>query len=458
MPPKKVAMLVSNPCNPDYRVVKQAECLAHAGYEVRVFCVWEQDLGAPEFEQINSVTYVRREWKPQKALEVHYFGAQNCEVGVPGIHGRKRRGAARIGKPALPLPSLLVRCLRKPISQVLFNCFSIKRYRSYEIVFVSLVQEWAPDIIHSHDGVTLPAAAKSARHLGARLVFDSHELEAHRNPPLTWSQRKQVERMERAYLVRADRVITVSQCISDYLAAKYRIRRPEVIFNTPEASQKTMQPRWGGIDRSDVRSELKLDLHKFLFVYTGRVTFNRGLELAIKALSKLQGFQDPNKCFDSDYHLAVVGAVQKGYDGHLQQLAAACGVSQQVHFLPPVAPQQVASYIEAANASIIPIMPVTLSYNFAMPNKLFEAMLAGLPIIGSDLIEMGTFIRNNGLGLTYTSDKINDCVSTMKTLITHFARFHRSLDRQHELAKTYSWEAQTPILLSLYNYLTTSKP
>lgn len=71
--PKRIAMLVSNPCSPDFRVNKQAESLARAGYEVRVFCTWKPGLGIPTFEKINGVTYVRREWNPMKILRSLYL-------------------------------------------------------------------------------------------------------------------------------------------------------------------------------------------------------------------------------------------------------------------------------------------------------------------------------------------------------------------------------------------------
>ena len=61
-------MMVSNPCNPDYRVVKEAESLAAAGYEVRVFCTWKPKLGLPMRETINGVTYERYEWNPLRIL------------------------------------------------------------------------------------------------------------------------------------------------------------------------------------------------------------------------------------------------------------------------------------------------------------------------------------------------------------------------------------------------------
>ncbi len=73
-PRARIAMMVSNPCSPDFRVNKQAESLAKAGYEVRVFCTWKPGLGIPVHEIINGVTYVRREWNPMKLLKMRYLG------------------------------------------------------------------------------------------------------------------------------------------------------------------------------------------------------------------------------------------------------------------------------------------------------------------------------------------------------------------------------------------------
>lgn len=54
---KKIAFLLPNPCNPDFRVIKHAEAFAHAGYDVRLYCRWAEHL--PYGEIINGVTYIR---------------------------------------------------------------------------------------------------------------------------------------------------------------------------------------------------------------------------------------------------------------------------------------------------------------------------------------------------------------------------------------------------------------
>ncbi|MDB4558947.1 hypothetical protein N9Z87_01760 [Amylibacter sp.] len=71
---KRIVMLVSNPCNPDYRVTKEAESLAKAGYSVYILATWSPKLGIPINEIINGVTYLRYEWNVLKILRMQFLG------------------------------------------------------------------------------------------------------------------------------------------------------------------------------------------------------------------------------------------------------------------------------------------------------------------------------------------------------------------------------------------------
>lgn len=346
--------------------------------------------------------------------------------------------------------SLPRRIFNRALRPLMVRSYSFLTYRTYDMTFGQVLRDFRPDVIHAHDGVTFPTAARVAEEVGAKLILDNHELEAHRSPPLSALKRRQVESMERRVLPKADRTMTVTELAADYLASTYKIKRPVVVFNAPPARPGPAGKRWDVADREDVRSDLRLHPRDFLFVYTGNITLNRGLELAIIALSRLQGFSDPNGRFRR-YRLAVVGKPQSEQDEVIRDLAATYGVP--LHILEPVAPHRVASYISTANASIIPIMPVTLSYEYAMPNKLFEAMLSGNPIIASDLLEMGPFIHDNRLGLTYSADDPDDCAEKMMDLIARFPEFERSPERQRELEQAYAWEAQEQKLLEIYRDL-----
>lgn len=55
---KRIAILLPNPCNPDFRVIKQAETYAKAGHDVRIYCRGGTE--TPEVEKVNGVIYVRQ--------------------------------------------------------------------------------------------------------------------------------------------------------------------------------------------------------------------------------------------------------------------------------------------------------------------------------------------------------------------------------------------------------------
>lgn len=71
---KRVAMVVPNMCDPDYRVIKEAETLAAAGMEVRIYCIWKPGVGLPVREVLNGVTYIRREWNVVALIKNKLFG------------------------------------------------------------------------------------------------------------------------------------------------------------------------------------------------------------------------------------------------------------------------------------------------------------------------------------------------------------------------------------------------
>ncbi len=324
---------------------------------------------------------------------------------------------------------------------------------SLRMVFREEMAAWRPDVVHAHDGIALPLASKVSQDCGAKLVFDSHELETHRNPPLSRIRKLQVRHLERKYLPRADEIFTVGVKIAKYLEANYRISRPVVLYNSPRAKPNPMSERWDTPDRTNLREELRIRRNGFLLVHTGNVTFNRGIEQAVIGLSKAVSDPAFKTAFPGGVHLALVGNSVPQVVARIEQLHKRYGECIALHFVKPVAANRIVEYISTADASISAGVPLVLSYEFGMPNKLFEAVMAGLPMIASDLVEMKRFIAENQLGISYQADDTDKLAEAFTELALNFERYRTAPDRLDQLRRKFSWEAQEIKLLQSYNQL-----
>jgi glycosyltransferase involved in cell wall biosynthesis len=113
----------------------------------------------------------------------------------------------------------------------------------------------------------------------------------------------------------------------------------------------------------------------------------RGLEEMIEALPLLPGLQ-----------LRAIGPGATGYRSSLLERAARLGVADQVDLPGPVAPDDVQAALAGATFGLCLIQPICRSYELSLPNKLFEYVAAGLPILASDLPVIAEVVRGSRLG------------------------------------------------------------
>lgn len=297
--------------------------------------------------------------------------------------------------------------------------------------------EWRPDVVHAHDLNTLPAAARVARRLGARLVYDSHELWRHRN---RHGELRPVGRMvdavmERSLVRRADAVITVSPSIADWMARHYRLaRRPWVVRNIPSRRGQDCRP-----PETSLRALPDLG-DKRLLLYTGRITGARGLEEAVEALPLLP----------DDVVLVMLGYGDATFLGGLLERVEALGVQERVRVVPAVEPDQVATVAAEADVALVAIQPNCLSYRFSLPNKLFEAVQAGLPVAATDLPDIGALVREHGLGTLFAPSDPRALAAAVLEVMANGSRMRAAV---RTAGLELCWERERERLLELYREL-----
>jgi glycosyltransferase involved in cell wall biosynthesis len=258
-----------------------------------------------------------------------------------------------------------------------------------------------PEVLHAHDLDTVLPSLAAARSARLPLVYDDHEasqLDKLPNyvPNDVRGVKKAVLRAGLAYLQikgralerRVRRVgvaglITVSGALADDLVRRFGGPRPVVLRNCPP--YRTVQ-------RTDaLRRRIGAYPDDRLILYHGTVTEGCGVETAIRAM----------KTLGRGHVLAVLGWAWR--QDLLEQLAESEGVADRVKFVPGVPEDEMYDLVASADVGVIPTEPNTVGNTYGIPNKLFESLMAGTPVVASDVPEVGAIVRRTGAGVLYPS-------------------------------------------------------
>jgi glycosyltransferase involved in cell wall biosynthesis len=296
------------------------------------------------------------------------------------------------------------------------------------------------DVWHAHDFNTLGLAAALARRHGGSLVYDAHEIfaEAGATSALPSIVRWAIRNREREWAREADAVLTVNDSLADHLGAEFGMNLT-VVRNC--ALVPTAVP-------SPLRHRLGLAPSDRLAIYHGSVTQGRGLEQLVASMS--------------DSRLATTHLAIMGY-GHLrpriQQLAAASAARDRITFLPPVPPSEVTSWVAGADVAVMPIEPTTLNHRLSSPNKLFEAIAAGVPVVGPDFVEFRRFVlksAHGALGRLHASHDAGSIAGAVDDLLSLAPAQRRAMRaRCRAASRQWNWRAEARMLRDVYAGLVT---
>ena len=228
------------------------------------------------------------------------------------------------------------------------------------------------DIVHAMGFLAYPVAAGLARRTGARLVYDARDLyvESNNIARLPGALRALFAWREGRWARQAARVITVNEACADYLERRYRIRRPAVVMNG-QVPWDPPRPR-----PNRLRERLALARERRIALYHGGLMPDRGVDRLIEAAN--------GPGLESTEIVIMGGGVM---EARLRELAAASAARERIHFLPPVPPAEVLEWVASADVGVMPNQPTTLNERLSTPNKLFECLAAGTPVVSSDFPE-----------------------------------------------------------------------
>ncbi len=489
---KTVFCLTYHEITADARVLKEARALHSAGHNVQIFCDWPG--GLPQHDNIDGMRVTRFNWQSSERItndmlrrfsfmervsgeidkrlspyvdaavqlnalkawlstflsdeDVHKLDPMYYKT-FSGEQRRTRKIAHKrlvwktkfklgFGKGRRKLRQYLA--LTRTIRERFFNLYQLESLVYAENLCNTDI-DVVPDAIHAHDIYCLPAGVVLAKQFDAKLVYDAHEYEPARATKNPSDGSSFSEALEDDCLPYVDQMITVSPSIAKLYAKRFKTE-PELIYNTPEITfESTKDLGTTATHGLAIRASAGLSEDTPIAVFTGGVqTTHRGLDKVLEALALLP-----------ELHFVAMGPRHTRHDKWLLEKASNLGVANRVKLLPPVAAADVPDAISSANVAIIPIQDASLSYRFAMPNKLFEAAFAGLPICVSNLPDMREFVESLNLGRTMDQTDPQSIAGALREALDHPGRFSATAETTKRLWESYSWNAQVKKLEAIYN-------
>lgn len=477
--PARVLMMVGNDISHDTRVLKMGLALSAAGVEVTLLGYassgryTETVLGDMRVIRVPIAWQLRdAEARRRAAVRARHLnlGIDSAVRRTQDLRSTLRHEEAAVGGPAAKLRDRRARAGRevtrvrqgldrrvKSLEGRLWRGYDgalsrvagwaswrrlLPEIDDYQLAFGPVIDRLEWDVLHAHDihlvGVASRAVARRrAAGRDASWVYDAHEYVAGLSLYGGRTKRKRAAYLdlESEYVRDADAVVTVTPALAEALQERYDLPElPTVVMNSPVLGAGSRPVE------TTIREACGLAPDQPLAVYSGGVTTARGVDTAVRALPLLP-----------DVHLAVVCVPHREIRSAkvLSDLAAELGVSDRLHMLDPVRPEEVSAFVATADVGLLPFLHFG-SHEVALANKLFEYLYAGLPVLASDCRAQKEFVEQYRVGAVHVAGDPEDLARGVREVLEHGPALRRRILDDPELLVPFAWERQEAALHAFY--------
>ncbi len=338
-------------------------------------------------------------------------------------------GVATDGLPAKeePNPGVTLHRVGRPTMRRSF-VRKMLAFVSYYLSVIALVRGVRVRCINAHSLSVLPLAIFLKTLKGCTVVYDTHELETETHS-LTGARQMFAKVVERAFIGKVDAVFCVSTKISEWYASEYNIPEPVTILNSPEPTPL--------VESRVLRDKFNLKVEQKVFLYFGMLGPGRGIELLLEAFSS------------TDDTRSVMVFV--GYGSLADVIANSPAYGRNVFYMPAVPRRDIPAVAASADVGICIVSPTCLSYAYCMPNKLFEYLLSGLPVLVSPCVTLQEFVTDHQIGAVLTDMTPSGVFRQIRSLAEMDLSPMKA--RAVAVADAHSWVVQEQRLKSAYRVI-----
>jgi glycosyltransferase involved in cell wall biosynthesis len=282
-------------------------------------------------------------------------------------------------------------------------------------------------IIFAEDIYTLPFAVIFGKLKRAKIYYDSRELFGY----LAGLKDKKLKQLfwkwtEKYFIKKADYVMVTGPMDGEFLKKEYGLTNLILLRNLP----RYYKPEF----KFDLHSHLQIDKPKKIILYQGVLLKGRGIEKVFSILDEIP------------IHVFVIAGGGE-YEDHYQKLAVQMNIDHQVFFLGKLTQDDLPKITASADVGISLIENLSISYYHALPNKLFEYIMAEVPVIVSNLPQMKEIVDKYDVGFAVNIDNKDELISTIKKLSEDTDLYESKKQNCHIASQVLNWEKEVTNLL-----------
>jgi glycosyltransferase involved in cell wall biosynthesis len=278
------------------------------------------------------------------------------------------------------------------------------------------------DLVIANDLDTLLPNYLVSRIKGTTLVYDSHEYftgvpELTGRPFVRWIWKS----IERLIFPELRNVITVSDSITDLYEKEYRIS-PAVIRN--------FAPSSAGI-QPFTKQDLGFAESDLLLILQGNgINIDKGAEELIGAVSRTE-------------NVSLIIAGSGDVVAAMKLKVADLNISHRIKFLSAMPWNQLMRYTKTADVGMVLEKDTCINYRFSLPNKLFDYISAGIPVITGNLPEIRKIIETAGCGLSIPEISSSEIIAAIRKLQNDQSLLNILTRKAVEASDIYNWEKES---------------
>lgn len=252
------------------------------------------------------------------------------------------------------------------------------------------------DIIFAEDVFALPALTIAARYKKAKIFYDSRELYGFL---AALTERKLVQslisRIESFFIKKVNGVIVTGSMDADFLKKQYNLNNTILLRNLPYFKTEFRSVR--------LKEKFKIPSENLLIIYQGIVVKGRGIRIALEAL------KDLNKTT-----FIIIGDGE--YRDYYQEMIGEMGLKDKVFFTGKIPQEDLLNYTAEADLGLCLIENISISYYYALPNKLFEYIMADVPVVITNLPQMVKVVDDYKVGYVIEDNDSKTLMNLLKFL------------------------------------------